>query len=200
MIVSQVIAAYLRMDYDTSASAASVRALNGSKYATDADVPVWMYQPLTSLLGVSSGSGATGLDRRIVDTFGADEDVVPAHIKILEKPMPSDMGNFFLSNEDGAQVAEIQIAFFQPKVVSDVYLLPKLERRVRLLLDANSRSLCRKTQNLPDSAVAATNFLTGYTYNPICKFIGYMGEPNVHEMVVNYQVEYVESFGRASLP
>ena len=201
MIVSQIIAHYLRTDYNTTPTAASVRSTNGSKYSTDTDVPVWMYQPLTTLLGVSSGPGVTGLDRRIVDTFGADKDIVGPHIKILETPTVSDMGMVFTSNEHGAMVSEVQLAFFQPKGGSvDSYLLPKLERRCRLLLDANNRSVCQKTQNLPTTSVSATNFVTSYTYSPVCIFKGYMGEPNVYEIVANYQVEYVEAFGRASIP
>lgn len=190
--VSETIAAYLQTDVLVS-SASSVRALNPGKWAADADVPAYMFQPLYTIWTPPSSS-LSDFRTRITGSSGQRTTKAFGYIEVV--PLMYDNAfnpETMIDDETGSESAIVDILFSIPRPVPTAQFdqLKMAELRVRLLLDYNWRTKAGKTPLIP---VATSSTIDSSNYF-FCFFQQFLNDPNASEVVVRYKVNYVRQTG-----
>ena len=193
---ASVIREYLLTDV-VDTTPAAIRALNPGVWDTDGDVPVYMYTSLCTLWTGSSGD-VVNYDRLVSAQSGrgtvtADSITISP---IICESVDSSEGPEYM-DELGAENARIFITYQQNRLVPDADWgrIESAELRTRLLLDANLRGQSRKPQSLP--VVGDTSIFPG---NFLCIWAAYANDPDESYLTSEYNISYIRSFGRASIP
>lgn len=192
---SPVIRAYLLQDtVDSTASA--IRALNPGAWYTDGDVPRYMYTSLCTLWTGSSGNTAL-FDKLVVANSGAGK--VRTKTIAINPIISESEDSQGLAQMDalGAENAKVLIAFQLPKAPTDKEfgMIDDCEARVRMLIDANLRPRSGRSQSLPipdDAGLEQSIFL--------CSWCAFANDPNEADLVSEYTITYIRSFGRSIIP
>lgn len=197
-----VIREYLLLDV-VDRTASSVMVLNPGMWASEAEVPVYLYKSLCTLWTGASGD-VVNYDRMIVAKSGEgknlSENCIWISPYICDNSESSDEIPW-LSDVQGGESARIFIGLSYKKGTK---VTPELEDRtqnselrIRLLLDQNLRSTCQKPQDLPIAPGGSINSSYGLFR---MSWKGYDSDPSAIEIVAEYHAAYVREFARAVIP
>jgi hypothetical protein len=193
----QVIRDYLLQDV-VDTTPAVIRSLNPGVWASDDDVPVYMYTSLCTLwTGVSGDVVSFGL---LISANSGRGDVTTSTISIsplIQESMEATEGPEHI-DYIGGENTKIFITFLLPRSVPEGKWgkIQNAELRIRLLLDANIRGACRKPVSIPISGDTSIDPEGGF----LLTWQAFANDPNESYLVAEYQASYIRAFGRAVIP
>lgn len=182
---TEIIKAFLAQDY-TDVSPQTIYTNNPTVYTSSADVDVWVYQSLATLLQVSSGN----LSARIVEAYGQGIERTDAHIVIQQSRVEESITSLlsYKSDQIGAEYADVQITAYNAALATSPDLVRNIQLRIRYLIDHSVRQLRGKSPYI--SISGDTSILNQYFG---CMWI-WQGSLITSEFATGYRVDYVRRF------
>lgn len=171
-------------------TAADVRTANPGLFASDADVPDFLFKSLKTIwLGTFAASGdLAGVV--ISDLRTKTNDSAGAITIIADRVIESAEARFFESDQIGAETARIVIQFTRPRNTTSVTIIRDACLRVRYILDLASRSL----RGLPQQLPIRTDNTVDPSFGLYARFDEYLGplRADIEELI--FTCEYVRVF------
>lgn len=179
-------------DY-TDKTASDVRTANPGLFATDADVPEYLYKSLKTLWLGSSAASSEFAARVSPYLGGGDSDsrgsITVVQISTIESSQSQE--SIMQDDQIGAENAEILITMRIPRVAQTTDLLDNVCQRLKYILDMNYRYV----RGLPsDLSIGGDNTIADQYYK--CLFYDYGQEQRTGECTILFKVAYVRKFGR----
>lgn len=192
---SKVVLPTLEADTTPTRTAEDVRALVAGRWATDEDVPWYLYKPLKEIL---MGPGADDEDYRnlLITTYGAGHTPEDAGVHILTLPKGSvyDDGGMKV-NEHGAECAilKILVQIGDSLTGDDLIRAEQADLRIRFLLDWFWRVKRKKSG---DSVIPGltgdgdSSIYLNATHQIQCIWLGFLDNQSVIAKASVYQLQY----------
>lgn len=195
----------LGQDYKRNRTAAQVRALLPTQWATDADVPHFLYQPLSwILLGLEGDAAAqAALQEIIIPSYGlgnTPDEPNDQSIQLISLPFESvAKADGMKSDATGAETALLKtmVQIGADLDANDAFIASQADLRIRLIIDKNCRSLAMKNGEIwpKGNGLPVTGDPTiNKNYPAICNYLGFIDNETAIGKVSLYLLQYTRTF------
>lgn len=190
MSIGEVIRYNLIQD-NVDSTAQQVYLANTMVFSSSADVPVWMYTSLSTLLGCPSAD----IGSFIIGDLG--EAKVPTSPSIVIQTDNSyeavDVGQGLKADTPGNDTCFLEILVKNVKANKSIYLVKNVLQRCRYLLDSNIRQYSNPARYV-DLEINSNEFVKSYFR---CYYRS-LNLPIASEAALSLQVSFIWQFGASS--